>query len=91
MAWHGDDTLHINAADVNKSTPERRARRQSLRGSFLIMGALLGRLGEASCPPPGGDVIGQRPVDVHLKGFAALGAEIVASTRVVRGRTAPSS
>jgi UDP-N-acetylglucosamine 1-carboxyvinyltransferase len=40
------------------------------------MGALLSRLGEAACPPPGGDVIGLRPVDVHLKGFAALGAEI---------------
>jgi UDP-N-acetylglucosamine 1-carboxyvinyltransferase len=40
------------------------------------MGALLGRLGEASCPPPGGDVIGQRPIDVHLAGFAALGARV---------------
>jgi UDP-N-acetylglucosamine 1-carboxyvinyltransferase len=48
----------------------------SLRGSFLVMGALLGRLGEASCPQPGGDVIGSRPIDVHLKGFAALGAQV---------------
>src|SRR5207245_522332 len=39
-------------------------------------GALLGRLGEASCPQPGGDVIGQRPIDVHLAGLAALGAEV---------------
>jgi len=47
-----------------------------LRGSFVVMGALLGRFGEAICAPPGGDVIGERPVDVHLGGFAALGAEI---------------
>ena len=47
----------------------------TLRGSFLVMGALLARLGEASCPPPGGDVIGQRPIDVHLAAFRALGAE----------------
>jgi UDP-N-acetylglucosamine 1-carboxyvinyltransferase len=47
-----------------------------LRGSFVVMGALLGRFGEAICAPPGGDVIGERPVDVHLGGFAALGAQI---------------
>lgn len=47
-----------------------------LRGSFVVMGALLARFGEAICAPPGGDVIGERPLDVHLGGFAALGAEI---------------
>ena len=76
VAWDGDDTLRINAAGVTKTTPTRKAA-ESIRGSFLIMGALLSRLGEAASPPPGGDVIGLRPVDVHLKGFAALGAEIV--------------
>jgi UDP-N-acetylglucosamine 1-carboxyvinyltransferase len=40
------------------------------------MGALIGRLGEAACAPPGGDVIGQRPVEVHLAGFGSLGAEV---------------
>ncbi len=48
----------------------------SLRASFLVMGALLGRFGEAACSPPGGDVLGQRPLDVHLSGFAALGAKV---------------
>lgn len=47
-----------------------------MRGSFLVMGALLGRFGEVACAPPGGDVIGQRPIDVHLAGFRALGAEV---------------
>lgn len=47
-----------------------------MRGSFLVMGALLGRFGEVACAPPGGDVIGQRPLDVHLTGFKALGAEV---------------
>jgi UDP-N-acetylglucosamine 1-carboxyvinyltransferase len=75
VSWESGDRLKINAANVDKSTPSRVAER--IRGSFLIMGALLSRLGEAACPPPGGDVIGLRPVDVHLKGFAALGAEIV--------------
>jgi UDP-N-acetylglucosamine 1-carboxyvinyltransferase len=47
-----------------------------LRASFLVMGALLARYGEAACAAPGGDVVGQRPLDVHLGGFRALGAEI---------------
>ncbi len=47
-----------------------------LRGSFVVVGALLGRFGEAACAPPGGDVIGERPLDVHFGGFEALGAAI---------------
>ena len=53
------------------------------RASFLVMGALLARRGRASCGTPGGDVIGARPVDVHLAGFRALGAEV----EVAGGRT----
>ncbi len=48
----------------------------NLRASFLVMGALLTRFGRAACCPPGGDVIGLRPLDVHLAGFRALGAEV---------------
>src|SRR5690606_30005459 len=47
-----------------------------LRASFLVMGPLLARTGEAACAPPGGDVIGVRPLDVHLAGFRSLGAEV---------------
>ncbi len=47
-----------------------------LRGSFLVMGPLLARLGQVSIAMPGGCPIGARPVDLHMKGLAALGAEI---------------
>ncbi|MCL2362468.1 MAG: UDP-N-acetylglucosamine 1-carboxyvinyltransferase [Defluviitaleaceae bacterium] len=47
-----------------------------MRASFLIIGPLLARLGRARVPLPGGCAIGTRPVDLHLKGLAALGAEI---------------
>jgi UDP-N-acetylglucosamine 1-carboxyvinyltransferase len=47
-----------------------------LRASFLIMGPLLARLGRAKAPLPGGCQIGSRPVDLHLKGLAAMGAKI---------------
>lgn len=47
-----------------------------LRGSFLVMGPLLARFGSASISLPGGCPIGARPIDLHIKGFAALGAEV---------------
>jgi len=46
------------------------------RASFQVMGPLLGRHGYAASAPPGGDVIGQRPIDVHLSGFEAMGAVV---------------
>ena len=47
-----------------------------LRASFLIMGPLLAKHGKVKIPLPGGCPIGSRPVDLHLKGFAAMGADI---------------
>ena len=49
---------------------------RKMRASFLIMGPLLARLGEAKISLPGGCAIGTRPIDLHLKGFEALGAKI---------------
>jgi UDP-N-acetylglucosamine 1-carboxyvinyltransferase len=46
------------------------------RASFLVMGPLLARFGQASCASPGGDVIGTRPLDVHIDGLTALGAQV---------------
>lgn len=47
-----------------------------MRGSFLLSGALLSRLGKARISLPGGCPIGTRPVDLHLKGFSQMGADI---------------
>lgn len=47
-----------------------------MRSSFDVMGPLLARTGIARVPLPGGCAIGERPIDLHLKGFKALGAEI---------------
>ena len=52
------------------------AESQRLRASYSLLGALLGRRGEAEVYLPGGCAIGARPIDQHLKGFAALGAEV---------------
>jgi len=50
---------------------------RKMRGSICIMGPLLGRLGKATVSLPGGCVIGARPINLHLKGFEALGAKVV--------------
>ena len=49
---------------------------RKMRASFLIMGPLLARCGQAKISLPGGCAIGTRPIDLHLKGFEALGAQI---------------
>lgn len=57
---------------------------KKLRASYYLLGALLGRYGEAEVPLPGGDDIGPRPIDQHLKGFRALGAEVSIEHGVVK-------
>jgi UDP-N-acetylglucosamine 1-carboxyvinyltransferase len=65
----------VQAAHISSSSaPAEHVRK--LRGSFTVMGPLLARTGEAQSPEPGGDVLGYRPIDMHIKGFQALGAEI---------------
>lgn len=49
---------------------------RSMRASFYTAGVLLGRMGRAQVPLPGGCSIGARPVDFHMRGFAALGAKV---------------
>lgn len=58
-----------------------------MRASFLIMGPLLAKLGRAKIPLPGGCAIGSRPVDLHLKGFSAMGAEITQGHGFIEART----
>ena len=48
-----------------------------MRASILVLGPLLARFGEARVSLPGGCAIGTRPVDQHIKGLQAMGAEIV--------------
>ncbi|KXG77967.1 UDP-N-acetylglucosamine 1-carboxyvinyltransferase 1 [Fervidicola ferrireducens] len=67
--------LKINSSNINAvEAPYELVRK--MRASFLVMGPLLARFGRAKISLPGGCAIGSRPIDLHLKGFAALGAEI---------------
>ena len=64
------DCTHIRNAKV----PEELARK--IRASYYLIGALLGRFGSAEVPPPGGCDFGGRPIDQHIKGFVAMGADV---------------
>ena len=67
--------LYVDASKIeNVVAPYDLVRK--MRASFLIMGPLLARLGAAKISLPGGCAIGTRPIDLHLKGFEALGAKI---------------
>ena len=68
-------TVRINASGIGEvSVDDEYIRR--IRASYYFIGALLGKYKSAQVPLPGGCNIGSRPIDLHLKGFRALGAEI---------------
>ncbi|EOS7740135.1 UDP-N-acetylglucosamine 1-carboxyvinyltransferase [Enterococcus hirae] len=58
------------------SVPMPSGKINSLRASYYFMGALLGKFGEAVVGLPGGCYLGARPIDLHVKGFEALGASV---------------
>ena len=70
-----DDTLYIDPLGM-ENRPMNSEAVQKLRASYYFMGALLGKYGRAEIKMPGGCFLGPRPIDLHLKGFEALGAKI---------------
>jgi UDP-N-acetylglucosamine 1-carboxyvinyltransferase len=87
----GDGTVMLETGGaVRHEVPDRHGRR--MRATILLLGALLGRFGKARVPRPGGDDIGARRVEQHLRGLRQMGAhinethdEIVASADRLRG------
>jgi len=63
------DPRHINTYEAQHDLVK------NMRASYYLLGALLGRFGKARVPMPGGCYFGVRPIDLHLKGFEALGAK----------------
>ncbi|MCS5587375.1 MAG: UDP-N-acetylglucosamine 1-carboxyvinyltransferase [Porticoccaceae bacterium] len=61
---------------------------KTMRASILVLGPLLARYGEANVSFPGGCAIGSRPVDLHLKGLQAMGAEIEVDQGYIKARSA---
>ncbi|WP_126428922.1 UDP-N-acetylglucosamine 1-carboxyvinyltransferase [Brevibacillus marinus] len=74
LLWE-DDWIEIDGRSLRTTTmPNGRVKK--LRASYYLWGALLGKCGEVSVGLPGGCDLGPRPVDLHIKGFQALGARV---------------
>ena len=73
--WVGPNEVRIDSANASKTDVDAGLATQ-IRASFLVAGPLLARFGRASLPPPGGDVIGRRRLDVHVHALEQLGAEV---------------
>lgn len=68
-------TVEIDCSHIrNRQVPYELARK--IRASYYLVGALLGRFGWAEVPLPGGCNLGGRPIDQHIKGFVAMGADV---------------
>jgi UDP-N-acetylglucosamine 1-carboxyvinyltransferase len=72
----GTSTLRVTCRDIRSSEPDA-AMVGKLRGSVLLLGALVGRVGRAELAPPGGDFPARRTITAHLRALVALGARIV--------------
>ncbi len=83
--WPDGHSVSLDGAgDLKNLAPYELVRK--MRASVNVLGPLLARLGEARVSLPGGCAIGTRPVDLHLKGLAALGAEITVEHGYIVGR-----
>jgi UDP-N-acetylglucosamine 1-carboxyvinyltransferase len=69
------DRIRLTATDVAGVVPDDLGRR--MRASIVLLGALVSRVGTARLPKPGGDQIGARRVEQHIRGLRAMGAEVV--------------
>nr|WP_041933141.1 UDP-N-acetylglucosamine 1-carboxyvinyltransferase [Gloeothece verrucosa] len=84
------DTLEINATEIGQTQAPYDLVSQ-LRASFFVIGPLLARLGVARVPLPGGCAIGARPVDLHVRGLQAMGAEVTIEHGIVHAYVKGSS
>ena len=82
VEWQGRNELRVHSGELRKTELDE-VLCSRIRASILLAGPLLARYGHAEVPPPGGDVIGRRRVDVHMHAFAELGAEVDAGRRYV--------
>ena len=82
IRFHRSGSVEVDYRDVAPVLPPA-ALTSGIRGSVYLLGAMLGRFGCATLPGAGGCDFGHRPIDLHLKGFACMGAEEQAGTEVL--------
>jgi UDP-N-acetylglucosamine 1-carboxyvinyltransferase len=75
VEWIGPNEVTVDGTRVTRTDVDPGLATR-IRASFLIAGPLIARFGRAVLPPPGGDVIGRRRLDVHIHAFEQLGATV---------------
>lgn len=85
VSYTSGDCMRIDPSSINSYTIAFDMV-SSLRASYYLLGAMLGKYGHAELAMPGGCVIGPRPMDQHIKGFRALGADVVLKDGLVKAR-----
>lgn len=75
IEWIAPNTLKVHAKEIPSGVLNRE-QAQKIRGSFVFAGPILARCGHVELPAPGGDVIGERRLDTHVKALRKLGAAI---------------
>ena len=78
-------TVTINGSTIKSHVVDYEQMRK-IRASYYLLGALLGKMSNAEVALPGGCAIGSRPIDQHLKGFRALGADIITDHGMVNAQ-----
>lgn len=79
ITWINRHTVQVDSRNITSSTAPLDLTRK-FRASYYLIGALLGRCGRAEVGLPGGCNLGPRPIDQHIKGFEALGADVDVSS-----------
>ena len=75
VEWIGPNVVTVDGTQATKTDVDPGLATR-IRASFLVAGPLIARFGRAVLPPPGGDVIGRRRLDVHIHAFEQLGATV---------------
>lgn len=83
VTFEDRNTVLIDSTDVNSYIASYDMIK-SMRASYYLLGALLGRFGKAEVALPGGCNFGHRPIDQHIKGFEALGAKVVIENGMIK-------
>lgn len=81
--WESSSVLSVDASRLDKDQPPYELVKK-LRASYYLIGALVGRFGRAQVPLPGGCDLGPRPIDQHIKGLTALGAEVEVEHGIIK-------
>ena len=88
VTYEEPGTVVLDCTNITKTNPNSELVRQ-MRASYYLMGALMSRFGEASVALPGGCNFASRPIDQHIKGFRALGADVVETEDYVNIKPGP--